>query len=93
MDRWWLGIYLIGTAMMSFALVRAFVLAKRGRRGPLEYVPGIILVIIGLGMNIFRLLSLIPLPFSKYTIWAALLTMAAGVISLERKWTREKNRG
>jgi hypothetical protein len=93
MDKWWLGIYLVGTAIMSFALVYAFVLARRGQRGPLEYVPGIILVIIGLGINIFGHLSIIPLPFSKYVIWPALVTVAAGVIILERKWRGEKIKG
>ena len=83
---------MVGAAIMSFALVNAFVLARRGQRGPLEYVSGIILVIIAVGINFFRLLSVIPLPFSKYAIWAALLTVAAGVILLERKWRGEKNR-
>jgi hypothetical protein len=90
LSKWWLGINLVGTVILSFAVVYAYVLARRGERGPLEYIPGLLLVILGLTINIFRHPSLVPLPFSKYALWAAVLLAGVGVVLLEIRWRRRK---
>jgi hydrogenase/urease accessory protein HupE len=90
LDNWWLAIYLVGAAIMFVALVYAYVLAWRGDRGPLEYTPGVLLIILGLAINITGYLDVLPPRLSKSATWVAFLVAAIGLVFLERKWRKEK---
>jgi len=93
LERWWLTISAVCLAIVSFGVVRAYVVARRGDRSALGYVPAYLLVIIGLAINVSRHLYLVPSWASNYGLWAAGFIAAAGVVLLEIQWRKEKKVG
>ena len=93
LEKWWLAMSLVSLALMSFGVVRAYVLARRGERNALKYVPASLLFILGLGINISRHLSLVSPWVSEYALWMAGLIMAIAIVLVELQWRRDKKAG
>lgn len=89
-EKWWLVVDLLGLIIMSIAVMYAYVLDRRGQRGALQYIPGLLLIILGLAINLSRHLSVIPSRLAAYALWLAGLLTAAGVVFLEKQWRRDK---
>jgi hypothetical protein len=93
LEKWWLLMSLVSLAIMSFGVFRAYVLARRGERNAVKYVPASLLFILGLGINISRHLSLVSPSVSEYALWMAGLIMVIAIVLLELQWRKDKGAG
>lgn len=90
-ERWWLVVSMITLVINVLAVIYIFYGIAAGRRKMVTYLPGVLLVILGLCLNISRHLSIIPSEFSQYALWFAVIILTIGCILIERQRKRNRN--
>jgi len=87
-----LMVYVVSLCGLAIGVVSAYAKARKGQRSALAYVPGSWLLILGLLLNIARLLSLLPQPISRIAFLVAAVMIIIGFVLIERQWRKDKQR-